>query len=97
MLDDELAALWRKDVQRERDPVFELTIMRRMEQVIFRRTLALTLVAITVVTVLFAFCAPLLAVMWQQTFGHFINAPMTACFLMVLSYALSKLYLKRGV
>lgn len=96
MLDDELAALWRKERQRERNPAFELTVMRRMEHAIFRRTLALTLAVIAAVTVLFAFCAPALAVLWQQTFGHFVSAPVLACLLMIFSYGLSKLYPKMG-
>lgn len=91
MLDDELAALWLKDVQHERNPVFELVVMRRMEQVLFRRAIALTVAVIAAVTLLLAFYAPVLTAIWGQTFGHFVSAPMVALFLMAFSFVLSKM------
>lgn len=96
MLEDELTALWSKEVQRERDPAFELAVMRRMEQLVFRRTLALNVALIAAATVLLAFSAPALTAIWQETFGRFINAPGLACLFMIVSYALSRPRPKMG-
>ena len=89
MLDENLAALWLRDVQRERNPAFGLIVMRRMEQVQFRRAVALTVAAIATGTLLLAFCAPVLIPICEQTFGHFISAPVMALSLMAFSFVLS--------
>lgn len=91
MLDDELTALWHKDVQRERNPAFELAVMRRMERVFFWRAAGLNLANVAALTLLLVFCAPILTATWLQTFAPFVSAPVMALLLMVFSYALSKL------
>lgn len=91
MLDNELAILWQQDVQRERNPAFALVLIRRMEQSIFRRAVALNLAAVAAATLLLFFCVPALTAAWRQTFAHFVSAPVVAFLFMVLSYALSKL------
>lgn len=96
MLDDELAALWLKDVQNERNPAFELVVMRRLEQALFRRAIALTVAVIAAVTLFLAFCAPILTAIWGQTFGHFVSAPVVALFLMAISFVLSKMSANPG-
>ena len=89
MLDKSLAALWLRDVQRERNPAFALIVMRRLEQAQFRRAIALTVAAIATGTLLLAFCAPVLIPICEQTFGRFISAPVMALFLMAFSFVLS--------
>ena len=96
MLDDELVVLWLKDVQKERNQAFELIVMRRMEQVLFRRAIALTVAAIAAVTLFLAFYAPVLTAIWARTFGHFVSAPMVALFLMAFSFVLSKMSANPG-
>jgi hypothetical protein len=90
MLDDELAALWRKEIERERNPAFEIAVMRCVERTIYRRAIVLTIVLVAASTLLLAFFAPPLTAVWRQTFAHFISAPVVALFLWALSLLLSK-------
>ena len=92
MLDDELGALWRKDVERERNPAFELVLMRRMEHALLRRAIVLNFVGVAVASLLLAYCAPPFTVLWQQTVAHFVSAPLMAFLLMALSILLSKMF-----
>lgn len=91
MLDKNLAALWLRDVQRERNPAFALIVMRRMEQAQFRRSIARTVAGIATGALLLAICAPVLIPICEQTFGHSISAPVMALFLMALSFVLSRI------
>jgi len=91
MLEDELTALWRKEVTCERNPVFELEVMRRIERTLYRQAIALNLAVVAAATLFLAFFTPVLTAVWRQTFAHFVSAPVAALLLMALSILFSKM------
>jgi hypothetical protein len=91
MLEDELAALWRKEVTRERNPVFELEVMRRVERTLYWQAIALNLALVVAATLFLAFLTPVLTAVWRQTFAHFVSAPVAALLLTALSILFSKM------
>jgi len=91
MLDDELAALWRKEIERERSPGIEIAVMQRIERDLYRRAIVFNLTAVAAATLLLAFFVPMLTAVWQQTFAHFVSAPAAALVLSALSFFLSKM------
>jgi hypothetical protein len=91
MLDDELTALWRKEIERERNPAFEIAMMRRIERALYRRAIVLTFAVVVAATLLLGFFVPLMTAVWRQTFAHFVSAPVLALLLMALSILLSKI------
>jgi hypothetical protein len=89
MLEDELAALWRKEIAHQRNPVFELEVMRRVERALYRQAIALNLALVAAATLFLAFLTPVLTAVWQQTFAHFVSAPVAALLLTALSILFS--------
>ena len=91
MLDDELAALWHREVSDERNPTFTLTLLRRIERNLFWRAIAFNIVAVCAATLLLAFIAPILAIFVRQNFMSFVSGPVAAALLTAFGVLLSRM------
>lgn len=91
MLDAELKALWSKEIARAHNPAFSIALMRRIERTLYRRALVTNIAVVSAATLLFIIFAPMLIVLWRQSFAHFLNAPTLAFLLSALSIFLVKM------
>lgn len=89
-LDTELTAVWNEEVARESNPAFSIAVMRRIERTLYRRALVMNIAVIAAAIVLFIVFAPMLTVLWRQSFGHSLNALTLAVLLSGFSVFLSK-------